>query len=303
MKNILLLLVVLAQFSCLEQKQAPSSAQVWLPNKVSTELPEFATSLSPKGNQVYFNRTTPDRSTIQIMKSMFKAGEWTEPESLPFSTGKYRDVDPFVSPDGNRLYFSSTRPKDSGGQVGNWDTWYVERRKDGWTDPINAGAPLNSDSTEIFISIAKNGNAYFVTGRDGDRGIVVSRFENGSYQPVEKVRPTLRGENIYASNPSIASDERFLIAAIRDPEGNQTPDLFITWNEGGTWSEFQNLGSKVNAPLYADFAPGLSKDDQILYFASERPGIVGEQKEGVRPPGDIYWVDLKPILATIKGQD
>ena len=67
------------------------------------------------------------------------------------------------------------------------------------------------------------------------------------------------------------------------------------------WSEFQNLGPKVNSPLYADFAPGLSKDDKILYFGSERPGIVGEQEEGVRPPGDIYWVDLEPILASLKG--
>ena len=192
-----------------ERGKAPESAQLWLPNIVSSELPEFATSLTPEGSEVYFNRTSTDRTTIQIMNSKFQAGEWTNPVSLPFSTGQYLDVDPFVSPNGDRLYFSSTRPIDSNSSEENWDTWYVDRIDGGWTAPVNAGVPLNSDSTEIFITVAKNGNAYFVTERDGDRGIVVSRFKNGAYQPVEKVRPTLRGQSIYASNPCIASDESF----------------------------------------------------------------------------------------------
>ena len=300
MKNIVFAFAIMLFVACTKTSQAPKKAEIWLPGKVSSELPEFATTINSEGTHVYFNRTSPDRSSMQLMKAKFAKGEWNEPVPLPFSTGQYLDVDPFLTHDGNRLYFSSTRPIEEGGEAGNWDTWYVERNTKGWSGPINPGAPLNSDSTEIFVTLTLSGNAYFVTERDGDRGIVVSRLEKGTYQPVEKVRPTLRGEAIYASNPAIASDESFLIVALRDPEGNQTPDLFVSWNENGSWSEFQNLGENVNAPLYADFAPGLSKDDKILFFSSERPGIVGEQEEGVRPPGDIYWVDLAAVFAELK---
>lgn len=295
-------LLICFAMSCVEQSdKAPPVATLFEAELISSELPEFATSIDTHKSWIYFNRTAADRSTMQIFESKYEDGQWTEPKPLPFSTGQYRDVDPFLSLDGNRLYFSSDRPTPITAQ-GNWDTWYLEKLDSGWSAPINAGEPLNSDSTEIFISIAANGNAYFVSERDGTRGIVVSHFKNNTHTLPIPIRPKLRGEQVYASNPCISSDERFLIVAIRDPEGNQTPDLFISFNENGEWSEFQNLGTKVNHPDYADFAPGLSKDDNILFFTSERPGIMGKQPDGVRPPGDIYWVNLELVLASLKNE-
>ncbi len=301
MRHFLFLVIAILFVACQQKTryEEPAEATPWGAGKISTEAPEFATTVNTDQNEVYFNRTSNDRSTMRIMYTNYKASGWAEPVSLPFSTGLYRDVDPFLTGDGKRLYFSSDRPKKEGEESGDFDTWFVEKIDGAWSAPINPGAPLNSDSTEIFVTIAKNGNAYFVSERDGDRGIVVSRFENNRYQAVEKITLTLRGKSIYASNPCIASDESFLIVAARDPLGNDTPDLFVTWNVNGTWSELKNLGEKVNS-LYADFAPGLSKDDQTLFFSSERPGIVPSQDEGVRPPGDIYKVNLKAILPGLR---
>lgn len=290
--------LALLAISCQNSNQEPKEATLFAPGIISSELPEFATTIHPNDNTIYFNRTNPDRSVMQIMVSNMADGNWSEPEALPFSTGTYLDVDPFLSVDGSRLYFSSTRPIAEGDTTGQFNTWYIEKMGGSWSDPINPGAPLNSDSTEIFISLSKNGNAYFVTERDGDRGISVSRFENGQYQAPEKIRLKLRGQGIYASNPCIASDESFLIVASRDPQGPGTPDLFVSRNKNGQWSEMQNLGPLVNTE-YAEFAPGLSKDDQTLYFSSERPGMVPPQAEGVRPPGDIYQVDLNMVLKTL----
>lgn len=290
-----LLFLVLVTISCQKSPEMAQEASLFAPNIISSELPEFATTINEVGNAIYFNRTTPDRSSMKIMHSRWVDGNWSSPEALPFSTGAYLDVDPFLSIDGNRLYFSSTRPTIEGIETGQFNTWYVEKSGNSWSEPINPGAPLNSDSTEIFISLTKNGNAYFVTERDGERGIAVSRFLNGQYQQPERIRLKLRGTEVYASNPCIASDERFLIVACRDPQGPGTPDLFISWNQNGEWSEMQNLGPLVNT-TYAEFAPGLSKDDQTLYFTSERPGLMPAQEEGVRPPGDIYKVNLKAIL-------
>ncbi len=297
--RILLLSLLLVLYSCGNKSNIPEIAEIWQPEIISSKLPEFATTVNAELNQVYFNRTNPDRSSLQIMQSELINGKWSNPVPLSFSNGTYRDVDPFLSHDENRLYFSSTRPRNDGDDLTNWDTWYIEKVENKWSDPINTGIPLNSDSTEIFVTLAKNRNAYFVSERDGNRGIMVSRFENGSYTEPEKVSLLLRGEPIYAGNPCISSDESFLIVALRDPEGNQTPDLFISFKNNGNWSDLKNLGTKVNDPDYADFAPGLSKDDNILFFSSERPGIIGKQAEDIRPPGDIYWVDLKRVIEEI----
>ena len=292
-------LLLLVFCACTSEQESLEPAILFSPNIISSEAPEFATTVNADGDELFFNRTTPDRSRMQIMRSTLEDGQWSAPLALPFSTGDYLDVDPFLSNDGERLYFSSTRPVDSTQVGGDFDTWYVERIGDGWSDPINPGAPLNSDTTEIFTTVSDSGNAYFVSERGGRRGIVYSPFIDGAYQEAIPIRLQLDGEEVYASNPCIATDESFLIVACRDPKGNGRPDLFVSWKEADGWSPMYNLSPLVNTE-YAEFAPGLSKDNSILYFTSERPGMMPPQEEDVRPPGDIYSVALTPILEAIK---
>ena len=297
--QLLFLSLVLSLSACQEEAPSNPEATLFSPETISSKLPEFATTVNAEEDLLFFNRTAADRSEMRILYSQRVGDFWPEPDSLPFSTGAYLDVDPFLTADGRRLYFSSTRPVDSTDAGGTFHTWYVDRVGESWSEPINPGYPLNSDSTEIFISLTKAGNAYFVSERDGYRGILLSKFENGRHQEAERVELRLRGEPIYASNPCIASDESFLIVAVRDPEGKGTPDLFVSWRQNGSWSELINLGDKVNSD-YAEFAPGLTKDNQTLYFTSERPGVLPEQGEGIRPPGDIYQVNIGALLPTLR---
>ncbi|MGB0521780.1 MAG: hypothetical protein ACPGJS_02410 [Flammeovirgaceae bacterium] len=295
----LLLVITLACQNKQNELATPTQATVVGATNVSSALPEFATTVNAAQNEIYFNRTSADRAVMQIMHAQLIDGNWSTTLALPFSTGEFRDVDPFLSTDGKRLYFSSTRPVPQTGQTGIFNTWYVNQVDGDWSDPIYAPYPLNSDSTEIFVTLAENGNAYFVTERNGDRGIVVSRYQNDRYQEPEKIVLKLQGEVVYASNPCISSDERFLIVTAWDPQGPRNPDLFVAWNQNGSWTELQNLGSNVNT-AHAEFAPGLSKDNKTLYFTSERPGIVGAPTDEARPPGDIYVVNLAPILDQLK---
>ncbi len=299
MKIFSAILLATLFLTCQPQPKQPASPQLFGAEKISTAAPEFATTLNEDQTEVYFNRTNPDRSSMQIMKSTFQNDQWSEAIALPFSTGVHRDVDPFLTSDGQRLYFSSDRPVDSTGNQGIFNTWYIEQHNGQWSEPINPGAPLNSDSTEIFISLSKAGHAYFVSERDGDRSVWRSRFERGQHQNPEKIQLRLGDKVIYAGNPCIASDDSFLIVAARDPEKGTPPDLYISWNKENQWSTLQNLGPVINS-AYADFAPGLSKDDQLLFFTSERPGILPEQAEGIRPPGDIYWVELEGVIKDLK---
>ena len=148
------------------QPDGDSSLQIVGRGVISTEAPEFATSLTPDGREIYFNRASADRSTLRIMTARRSSdGGWTTPVVTPFS-GEHRDVDPFVAPDGSRLYFSSDRPR-RGGTEPRFATWYVERSGDGWGAPIDPGAPLNSATGEVFVSAARDGLLLFSSNRAG----------------------------------------------------------------------------------------------------------------------------------------
>ena len=296
-QSIFFLLLLSIISSCSKQGEISEVATLFAPGRISSKMPEFATTVNQDENELYFNRTSADRSSIFIMQAKKEGQKWSKPKPVSFSNGQYRDVDPFLSHDGKRLYFSSDRPLEAGYERGVFNTWFVEKTYKGWSLPINPGTPLNTDYTEIFITLAQNGNAYFVSERNGERMIMRCRNINGRYARSERIDLEMNGYIIYASNPCIASDESFIIVAAKDPLGDDNVDLYISRNLGEVWSILKNLGPSVNSP-YADFAPGLSKDDKTLYFTSERPGIVGKQEEGKRPPSDIYVVNLEKLLSS-----
>ncbi len=258
---------------------------------VSSENPEFGTSFSHDGRTVYFNWASADRSVLKILQSTFANGKWGPPLPLPFSDGAYRDVDPFVAPDGERLYFSSNRPLFDDEPKGDFDTWYVEKAAGGWSEPINPGAPLNGPGHEVFVSAANNGTVYFRLdgANDGARAIYKATVSDGVFQ--EPVAIDLGIQD--PSNPCIAADESFLIVSARNPAGDDS-DLFASRFVNGAWQAAEPLASPVNSE-YTEFAPALSPDGRYLFFTSERPGVVPAEGVIGRRPGDIYQIDLNQI--------
>ena len=264
-------------------------ARIFGEGSVSTEAPEFATSITPDGKTVYFNRTDDDRSALRIYESTYGDDGWSEAVALPFSDGTYRDVDPFVSIDGDRLYFSSSRPRD-GDVPKDFDTWYVERSDSGWSRPINPGSPLNTADDEIFVTQARSGNLYYsVSGQDGRRRIRRSVLRDGEFQDPEDVRFDVP-DSVQLGNPAIAPDESFIVVTSGNLDGSGV-DLFIAHRRpDGSFGRPENLGAGINSE-WTDFAAHVSRDQTYLFFSSERPGIVGEPYEG-RRPGDIYIARL-----------
>ena len=98
---------------------------------ISTDLVEYGATFEPDGQAIYFVRSTipwgqRSAGTTFIYTSRLTPAGWSLPEVAPFS-GHSRDRDPFVTTDGNRLFFTSDRPV--GGQPqGDFDIWMVEAR-------------------------------------------------------------------------------------------------------------------------------------------------------------------------------
>ena len=97
-------------------QRPPRGPEIFARGIVSTEAPEFAVTFTPDGREGFFNRASADRQRLAIMiTTRTPAGAWSAPVVAAFS-GTFRDIDPFVTPDGRRLYFSSDRPRGAAGR-------------------------------------------------------------------------------------------------------------------------------------------------------------------------------------------
>lgn len=266
-----------------DESGAPLTVSLFARDQVSSAAPEFATSFSPDGRTAYFNRTDPTRTSFELLATILTSDGWSAPESVPFVFGGL-DIDPFVTPDGNRIYFASDRPRE-GAPPGSASVWYVDRTPTGWSEPIDPGPPINSDSSDIFVSTATDGTLVFSSTRDGARRIYETRETADGWAPARLVS---FGSVQDGSNPMISPDGSFMIFAMDGPLGGA--DLFVSCRgTDRSWGPPRVLGEPINS-AFTEFAPGLHPDG-TLYFTSERPGIMGPVPEGVRPPGDIYRTD------------
>ena len=125
---------------------------------ISTGDYESHLAFTPDGMTLYFLKDSPDFSFWTIFVSEFRDRQWTKPEVASFS-GQYKDADPFISADGTKFLFISTRPVP-GKQHRDLDIWMMERDGNGWSEPRNLGASVNSDGQEWYPTMAADGTLY-----------------------------------------------------------------------------------------------------------------------------------------------
>lgn len=227
-------------------------------------------SFSPDGEEVCWAVIPP-----KVLYMNVKNGKWTKPGTAGFSESNIQA--PFFSPDGKRIYFQVTR---SGG-FGSTDIWYVERRGENWGEPVNPGAPPNSELMEAQPSLTRSGTLYF-TGTMQDvswnRGIYFSNLNEDKFS-----RPEALGENINSeyidSYPFISSDGNILLFSSSRPT-KEEKDLKLFYclkDNDGTWGNPVNLSERMGLKSPARFG-SITPDGKYLLFLME---------------GNIYWVDSK----------
>jgi ankyrin repeat protein len=215
-------------------------------------------SVSPDGNEIYWG------NGYSILYSAIRDGQWTRPDYPSFSGPNdlmfYDDV-PFVSPDNQRLYFTSRRPVDTlSANTNKENIWYVERTTDGWSEPRPVGPAVNAMGLHWQVTVSGNGTLWF-GGADqnsfGSGDIYYSRLVNGEYtQPVNAGPAINTAES--EMMPFIAPDESYLFfyRAIL-----QRPYLFISFK--GTDGQWQDPKPVDWFPSYVGVA--VSPDGQYLF--------------------------------------
>lgn len=97
-------------------------------------------------------------------------GSWGDLQNFGAVINTERDEEsPFLSKDGNRLYFSS----QGHSSIGGFDVFYSDKKEDGtWSTPVSLGIPINTPNDELHYIVSEKDPkyAYYSSNRAGGYG-------------------------------------------------------------------------------------------------------------------------------------
>ncbi len=215
------------------------SAGVSVPNQLEAKHNYGAATFAPDGEMMILsqNNTTPrksDRRKTMKLTTSIKSDQnsWVKGEDLPFNSNEFETTHPFLSADGQTLYFASDRP----GGIGGMDIWKVTKQGETWGTPMNLGAPINSPGNELFPAISATGALSYSSNRAGGLGgldLYTATMENGAWTTA----------NLGAPFNSMADD----LGYVENADGESG---YLTSNRAGGQGEDDIYCWKVNkAPV------------------------------------------------------
>ncbi|MCP4150093.1 MAG: hypothetical protein GY757_20265 [bacterium] len=264
----------------LGQRPPGTTPELFAPGIISTEGYEFAGTFSPDGTEFYFTRRGGEAKlrTNTIMVTRLQKGHWTKPVPAIFS-GKYNDIEPHISPDGKRLYYSSRRPASNEENTGKSRQWVMERQGSGWSEAKLLGGHFKNRFS-MYMTRARSGSLYF-TGRNEQRNFVITAavYKDGILQEPQILSSRVNRFK-YNAHPYIAPDESYLLfdAQPKSPE-NFTEYLYVSFkNNDGAWSEAKRIGN--GGMDFSGMGPMVSPEGKYLFWSDN---------------GNFYWVDARVL--------
>jgi Tol biopolymer transport system component len=256
---------------------------------VSTDGGEAFPTLTPDGTTLYFATHEQGWTGFHIVASRLMDGQWSRPRPVTFDT-PFNDRAPFVSPDGETLFFSSDRPLPGARstRAGHFNLWYVTRVPDGsWSEPQPV-AGVNSGANDFHPAVTADGTLYFSSNRPGGHGQYdLYRVERvgDAYGAPANLGPGINtpGEE---TDVYVSPDESYLIVIATERAGGiGGDDLWLSVRRGDSWGALVNLGQPVNSSSY-EYGPSVSPDGRHLYFTTHRRGL-----------GDVVRIEITGVPA------
>ena len=297
-KNLFVILLLVLPVLCFAQNpsgqyfgQTPpgSTPEIFAPGFISVDGRfEQNATFTPDGKEFYFSTTDNNWGNFRIYYTKEVDDEWIDPRLADTILGFYDNTEPFITSDGQRLFFVSPRPSEP---PWNTDIWVCERVDTTWSTPVKIPTPVSSTKREWHPSVSLDGTLYFQSlERSGGYGAAdIYKAEpdsSGQYPNVDNL-----GEIINSSygdgEATIAPDESFLIFTSYKTGGYGQSDIYIAFNDEGLWSEPVNLGPTINTSQ-AEYGTALSPDGEYLFFTRREAYTTTEDS-------DIWWVSTSFI--------
>ncbi len=166
-------------------------------DEILFELNEGSPSLSEDGQLVYFSAnatkikngvvkkkvgaieiSSDGVSNIKIYVAKLVNGKFVSPQELSFNNKEYNCTHPWITDNGNTLYFASDMPKGFGGL----DIYKVTKGQDGkWSTPQNLGDKINTTENEMYPFVNSGNFFYASKGMSGFGGydLFQSKIKSG----------------------------------------------------------------------------------------------------------------------------
>jgi len=236
---------------------------------VSSDLNDYNFNTSADGRTAVFARSAAEfqGSKIHVMGRTADGG-WTDPMPIGFSDPRWKDSDPWLTPDGTMLYFVSDRPTTTRPDKKDLDIWRSRRTADGWGAPEHLGDVVNGPGPELGPEL-HGGILTFNTVRKGGPGtldIWSSALVDGAFQAPQPLpgpvnSPSQEGDFTISPDGSIA-----LFWSLRDGKGR----IYSATRTAEGWTDVRPLADAVNAADF-QFTPQFSADGGTLTYASVKP--------------------------------
>jgi Tol biopolymer transport system component len=184
------------------------------------------------GERMYFCSAREGYSGIQWFRADLVDGTWQdwryagdELRQVEYEVGELH-----ISADGQELYFHSARA----GGFGGLDIWVSHLTADGWGEPVNLGAVVNTAHDEGWPYISPDGQELWLNGQStrGQPGPAIFRSQrqpDGSWGATQEVITTFAGE------PTLTPDGKTLYFThhyfSEDLDTMLEADIYVSYRE------------------------------------------------------------------------
>ncbi|MDX1365218.1 MAG: exo-alpha-sialidase [Arenibacter latericius] len=251
---------------------ANDSLTIFGENVISTPLYERDLAINPQSDEIIYTLGDYKQSKRCLVVLSKENGKWTKPKIMPIS-GKYHDIEPFYTQNGNRLFFASNRPIYKDSTRSDYNIWYSDKKKGVWSEPAALDSVINTRGDEFFPSVSEKGNLYFTATRKnglGKEDIFISKYVEGKFQSPEPL-PVEINSPFFEFNAYVSPKEDLIIFSSFGREDDLGGgDLYISRkDDDGKWSQSKNMGALINSDKL-DYSPFIDWENRNFYFTSER---------------------------------
>ena len=271
---------VLALLAAVAMQHAATPLQ-----QVNSPMNDYNPSFDSDERVMVFARSEAEFRNARIFIAGRSADGWSDPRPIDFASGQHADSDPWLTPDGQTLYFISDRPAE-GREPGrtDYDIWRSTRTADGWSAPEHLGPQVNSRGQELGPEL-HDGTLYFSSARRSGAGGLDIYQAKAHGAAFEAATP------IGAPFNSAASESDFTLSAdgasaLLWRSIGEVGTIHISYLGESGWSAPAPLPEAINAGPF-NFTPAFSRDSRRIRYATtlQRDG----QAAGL---ADIYEAPL-----------
>jgi len=287
------LTTIFLAFHVFENSSKGNAVNAWSPPRnlgarINSSAKDEHATFTPDGKTMVFASTREGgHGAYDLYISRFANKEWSEAEPLPLPINTEKDdFDPFITPDGKRLFFASNR--NNSGSYWDCDIYVSLRDGEKWSEPALFDPVFRTpDKPDWGATTTRDFKIFvFSSGRDLDKPRSVQIFQSnrvGNEWSVPELLPFPVNAGKWEATPYITPDGTTLyLNSSRGGPDKKDVDIWRFEFKEGKWTNPRLMDGPFLSDKH-DYDPCLSPDGKKFYFTSDRDGGMGN--------ADIYVVE------------